>query len=86
MAWLGSPGVSPNSCSLSLNLIMEILRFTVLMVLGAIVTKVWVPKPVDIWGHSRSLEDLGLGKHERKRMQREEWDHWRAFAPRSPRS
>jgi MFS transporter, PHS family, inorganic phosphate transporter len=53
------------------------------MILGAIITKIWVPNPVDIWGNSRSLEDLSLGKHERKRMEKEELDHWRTFAPRS---
>lgn len=40
------------------------------MLLGAFVTKIWVPNPCDIDGHSWSLEDLGKGKRERKAMER----------------
>lgn len=42
------------------------------MVLGAILTKVWVPNPCDIDGNSRSLEELAKGKRARKRMEEEE--------------
>jgi MFS transporter, PHS family, inorganic phosphate transporter len=59
-------------------------RFTVWMAGGAIITKVWVPNPVDVWGRSRTLEDLGCGKAARKRMEREEVQFWRAFTPGSP--
>ena len=40
------------------------------MLLGAFVTKIWVPNPCDIDGHSWSLEDLGKGKRERMAMER----------------
>jgi hypothetical protein len=48
---------------------------------GAIVTKAWVPNPVDVWGRSRTLEQLALGKAERKRVEREERELWRVFVP-----
>jgi hypothetical protein len=51
------------------------------MVIGAVVTKVWVPNPVDVWGRSRSLEQLSLGKAERKRLERDERESWRSFVP-----
>lgn len=35
-------------------------------------------------GRSRTLEELGLGINARKQMEKEERDHWHAFAPRSP--
>ena len=49
------------------------------MAIGALITKVWVPNPVDIWGQSRSLEDLALGKVARKRIEKEERDAWWAL-------
>jgi hypothetical protein len=54
------------------------------MAAGAITTKVWVPNPVDVWGRSRTLEDLGQGKAERKRMESDEAQFWQAFTPASP--
>ncbi len=39
------------------------------MIIGAGVTKVWVPNPCDIYGETRSLEDLSKGKKERLRME-----------------
>lgn len=58
--------------------------FAIWMVFGAIITKIWVPNPCNIWGQSRSLEDLGLGKAARKRMEKDERDAWRAMVPGSP--
>jgi len=55
------------------------------MAAGAICTIYWVPNPVDIWGRNRTLEELGLGKKERKRMEQEEKDTWRALAPDNPK-
>jgi hypothetical protein len=51
------------------------------MAIGAVVTKFWVPNPVDVWGRSRSLEQLSLGKAERKRLERDEKESWRSFVP-----
>jgi PHS family inorganic phosphate transporter-like MFS transporter len=42
------------------------------MLLGAVLTKAWVPNPCDINGNPRSLEELGKGKVARLRMEREE--------------
>ena len=42
------------------------------MILGAFITKIWVPNPCDIYGESRSLEDLSKGKRARKRMEEDE--------------
>jgi MFS transporter, PHS family, inorganic phosphate transporter len=42
------------------------------MLLGAFITKVWVPNPCDIDGNSRSLEDLGRGKEAREAMEQAE--------------
>lgn len=42
------------------------------MVFGAIITKVWVPNPCDIYGETRSLEDLSKGKKARKKMEEDE--------------
>lgn len=42
------------------------------MVIGAGVTKYWVPDPCDIYGISRSLEDLSEGKVVRKKMEDDE--------------
>jgi PHS family inorganic phosphate transporter-like MFS transporter len=42
------------------------------MVFGAIITKVWVPNPCDIYGETRSLEDLSKGKKARKKMEDDE--------------
>jgi len=42
------------------------------MILGAFITKVWVPNPCDIYGQSRSLEDLSKGKKARKKMEEDE--------------
>jgi hypothetical protein len=58
--------------------------FTIWMAFGAVITKFWVPRPVDIWGRSRRLEDLGLGKVARKRMEKDERDAWREFVPGTP--
>jgi len=44
-------------------------RFSPLMILGAYITIVWVPNPCDIYGESKSLEDLSKGKQERKIME-----------------
>ncbi|KAF2401616.1 MFS general substrate transporter [Trichodelitschia bisporula] len=57
-----------------------LLIFTIWMVFGALITKVWVPRPVDIWGRSRSLEDLGRGKKHRQRIEKEEREIWMTFA------
>lgn len=54
------------------------------MASGAIITKLWVPNPCNIWDKSRSLEDLGLGKAARKRMEKDERDAWNSLAPGSP--
>jgi hypothetical protein len=54
------------------------------MAFGAIITKFWVPRPVDVWGRSRRLEDLGLGKAARKKMEKEEKESWQAFVPDTP--
>jgi hypothetical protein len=51
------------------------------MAVGAVITKCWVPNPVDVWGRSRSLEQLALGKKERKRLERDEQEMWSAFIP-----
>ena len=48
------------------------------MILGAIVTKLWVPNPCDIYGEPRSLEDLGKGKKARKQMDEDERRNLRA--------
>ena len=42
------------------------------MILGAIITKLWVPNPCDIYNEPRSLEDLGKGKKARKKMEEDE--------------
>jgi MFS transporter, PHS family, inorganic phosphate transporter len=42
------------------------------MIIGAGVTKVWVPNPCDAFGESRTLEDLSKGKKARQRMEEEE--------------
>ena len=42
------------------------------MILGAFITKLWVPNPCDIYGESRSLEDLSNGKRARKKMEEDE--------------
>jgi hypothetical protein len=82
---LDSSGVSSLSFSLRyIATFLTFIRFAAFMLIGAVITKGLVPNPVDIWGHSRSLEDLGRGKAERKRLEREEAEHWRTFAPRSP--
>jgi hypothetical protein len=62
----------------------KMYRFTIWMAAGATITKFWVPNPVDIWGRSRTLEDLGRGKAERRRIERDEAQFWRAFTPGSP--
>jgi hypothetical protein len=38
------------------------------MLLGGIATKYFTPETSDIWGRSRSLPDLSLGKAHRKRL------------------
>jgi PHS family inorganic phosphate transporter-like MFS transporter len=47
------------------------------MILGAFVTKIWVPNPCDVYGESRSLEDLSKGKRARKEMEKEEKEELR---------
>ena len=47
-------------------------RFSALMILGAFITKFWVPNPCDIYGESRSLEDLSNGKRARRKMEEDE--------------
>jgi len=42
------------------------LILTVGNILGAVVTKYWVPNPCDINGDSRKLEELSDGKAARK--------------------
>ena len=42
------------------------------MILGAYITRVWVPNPCDIYGESRSLADLSKGKKERKKLETNE--------------
>jgi PHS family inorganic phosphate transporter-like MFS transporter len=42
------------------------------MMIGAGVTKVWVPNPCDAFGESRSLESLSKGKKARQKMEEEE--------------
>ncbi len=39
---------------------------------GAIITNVWVPNLCDIFGETRSLEDLSKGKKARKEMEEDE--------------
>jgi len=82
-AKFGSPGVSVNDPH-STWLGWVLLVFALWMVFGAVITKVWVPNPCNLWNQSRSLEELGLGKASRKRMEKEERDAWRAFVPGSP--
>jgi len=45
---------------------------TICHILGALVTKFWVPNPCDINGESRKLEDLCDGKAARKKLEAEE--------------
>jgi MFS transporter, PHS family, inorganic phosphate transporter len=47
-------------------------RFSSVMILGAFVTQLWVPNPCDIYGQSRSLEDLSNGKKARKKLEEDE--------------
>jgi hypothetical protein len=47
-------------------------RFSVLMILGAYITRAWVPNPCDIYGESRSLADLSKGKKERRKIETKE--------------
>lgn len=54
------------------------------MIFGAAITKIWVPNPVDSYGRNRSLEDLGLGKKHRKRIETEEREEYAAFFERNP--
>ncbi|KAF2429322.1 MFS general substrate transporter, partial [Tothia fuscella] len=54
---IGKPGVGVNDPH-STWLGWVLLVFTLWMGFGAIITKIWVPNPSDIWGRSRSLEDL----------------------------
>lgn len=54
------------------------------MVSGALITKLWVPNPCNIFGQSRSLEDLGLGKAARRRLEKDERDAWNSLVPGSP--
>ena len=42
------------------------------MIIGAEVTKIWVPNQCDTYGESRSLEDLSKCKKARQRMEEEE--------------
>jgi PHS family inorganic phosphate transporter-like MFS transporter len=42
------------------------------MILGAYITKAWVPNPCDIYNESRSLEDLSKGKKARKLLEADE--------------
>lgn len=64
----------PNSIWLGWALIIQAF----VMLLGAFVTKIWLPNPCDINGRSRSLEDLGKGKRERLAMERREKEERRA--------
>lgn len=54
------------------------------MIAGAVVTRLWVPNPSNIWGQSRALEDLSLGKAARRRYEKQEKEAWDAFIPGSP--
>lgn len=49
-----------------------LIIFSTVMILGALITKLWVPNPCDIYGESRSLEDLSKGKKARKKMEEAE--------------
>ncbi|KAH8769681.1 phosphate transporter [Hyaloscypha finlandica] len=49
-----------------------LIILSALMILGAYITKVWVPNPCDIYNKSRSLEDLSKGKQARKFLEAEE--------------
>jgi PHS family inorganic phosphate transporter-like MFS transporter len=71
-----------NPCSYCRQMLTE-CSFTIWMVFGAIITKIWVPNPCNIWHQSRSLEDLGQGKAARKRMEQDEREAWQAFMPDS---
>jgi len=42
------------------------------MIMGAVITKLYVPNPCDIYNESRSLEDLSKGKKARKMLEAEE--------------
>lgn len=42
------------------------------MIMGALITKLYVPNPYDISNESRSLEDLSKGKKARKMLEAEE--------------
>lgn len=56
------------------------------MAVGAVITKLWVPNPSNIWGQSRTLEDLSRGKAARKRYEKQEREAFAAFVPGSPLS
>lgn len=58
-----------------------LLVFAVWMIAGALVTKIWMPNPSNIWGQSRTLEDLSMGKAARKRYERQEREAWKSFVP-----
>ncbi|KAE9977494.1 hypothetical protein EG327_007691 [Venturia inaequalis] len=82
-AKFGSPGHGVNDSD-SNWLGWVLLVFAAFMASGAIITKLWVPNPCNILGQSRSLEDLGLGKAARKRMEKDERDTWNSLVPGSP--
>jgi len=54
------------------TLLTDCLSLTICDILGALITKFWVPNPCDINGESRKLEDLCDGKAARKRLEAEE--------------
>jgi len=58
-----------------------LLVFALWMGAGALVSKIWMPNPSNIWGQSRTLEDLSMGKATRKRYERQEREAWKSFVP-----
>jgi PHS family inorganic phosphate transporter-like MFS transporter len=58
-----------------------LLVFALWMGAGAFISKIWMPNPCNIWGQSRTLEDLALGKKARARYERQEKEAWASFVP-----
>lgn len=58
-----------------------LLVFALWMGVGAFTTRMWMPNPSNIWGQSRSLEDLSMGKRARERYERQEREAWKSFVP-----
>lgn len=80
-AKFGGMGVN-DSHSVWLGWVLMI--FTIWMVVGVLVTRYWMPNPSNIWGQSRTLEDLAGGKSQRRRYEKQEREAWASMIPGSP--